>query len=631
MKRMLILLCLFAGFAANAKEKETLISSEIEKVTVFQQGAQVTRTGKGTVPTGTSLLVFGKLNPSLNGAQIRFNGKGDFTVLSTSYRYKTDTIAGWDVAKKQSDYYVQRAKLQEEITREQGWLSIYDREEQMLQANQIFGSKEDGIAIAKLKEAAEFIRERFMDIRTNRLAIQDRIAALQKQINEIDVAVSKLTGIETTTELQFFVRVNAKKQTNGEFSLTYQTAGAGWYPGYDARVNSVNEPLALTYNAFVYQNSGEDWDNVNVTVSTGQPQQKSMKPNLTPWYVNNPVQIQPTYNSGGNDPNAWLRQQPYNANIRQVTGRVTDQYGNPLIGATVMVSGTSTGTSVDVNGNYVLTIPSGYSQLQYNYIGYNSIVLSVCAANMNVVMPENSISLDEVAVSGKRDSKSITKSSFEFAEADAYYAPVTVQYTPTQTQFKIDAKYNIPSDGTHHAVKVQDIDIDANFIYQCAPKLDPKAYLTARITDWQDYNLLDGELNIYFEDSYVGKTNLRLTNVEDTLNLSMGADPGIEVRRKRIKADHKKQIIGSTQKDTREWEIEVRNNKREEIRIQIEDQIPVTTSEEVEVDAEMSSGSRLDEKTGQVTWDLSVGSGKSKDMKLKYEVRYPKGQYIRLE
>jgi uncharacterized protein (TIGR02231 family) len=124
---------------------------------------------------------------------------------------------------------------------------------------------------------------------------------------------------------------------------------------------------------------------------------------------------------------------------------------------------------------------------------------------------------------------------------------------------------------------------------------------------------------------------LRLTSVEDTLNLSLGADPGIEVRRKRIKADHKKQIIGSTQKDTREWEIEVRNNKREEIRIQIEDQIPVTLSETVEIDSEMSSGSRLDETTGRVTWELTIGSGKSKDMKLKYEVRYPKGQYIRLE
>jgi hypothetical protein len=631
MKRMLILLCLFAGFAANAKEKETLISSEIQKVTVYQQGAQVTRTGKGTVPTGTSLLVFKKLNPSLNGSQIRFNGKGEFTVLSTSYKYKTDTIAGWDIAKKQKDYQAQRAKLQAEVTREQGWLSIYDREEQMLQANQIFGSKEDGIAISKLKEAAEFIRERFLDIRTNRLAIQDRMAALQTQMAEIDVAVSKLTGIKTVTELQFYVRVNAKKQTTGEFSLTYQTSGAGWYPGYDAHVNSVNEPLDLTYNAFVYQNSGEDWDNVEVTVSTGQPQQKSMKPNLSPWYVNNPVQIQQNYNTTNGDYNAQLRQQPYNGNIRTISGRVTDQFGTPLIGATVAISGTNNGAVADVYGNYSLSIPQGYSQIQYSYIGYTNVILNVSSPNMNVILTNGGLMLDEIEITSSKKDRMTKSLDVALADTDAYYAPVTVQYTPTQTQFKIDAKYNIPSDGTHHAVKIQDIDVDANFIYQCAPKLDPKAYLTARITDWQDFNLLDGDMNIYFEDSYVGKTSLRLTSVEDTLNLSLGADPGIEVRRKRIKADHKKQIIGSTQKDTREWEIEVRNNKREEIRIQIEDQIPVTSSETVEIDSEMSSGSRLDETTGRVTWELTIGSGKSKDMKLKYEVRYPKGQYIRLE
>lgn len=632
MKRMLILLCLFAGFTVNAKEKETLISSKIEKVTVFQQGAQVTRSAKGTVPAGTSLLVFHKLNSSINGSQIRFNGKGDFTVLSTSYRYKVDTIAGWGVAKQRESLQLERNALQTEISREQGWLSIYDREEQMLQANQLFGSKEDGIAVAKLKEAAVFIRERYLDIRANRLAIQDRIAELQGKITAIDLSMAKLTGIQTTTEMQFFVRVNAKKSVSGQFSLTHQVAGAGWYPGYDAHVNSVNEPLELTYNAFVYQSSGEDWDNVKVTVSTGQPQQRSMKPNLTPWYVNAPAPIQRNYrNNNESDPNAWLKQQPYNGNIRNVQGRVTDQYGNALIGATVVIAGTSTGASVDVNGNYNLTIPAGYSQLQYSYVGYNPIVVPVSASNMNVVMMGNTITLDEIEVTASKSAR--VRSSFDMAreDEDAFYAPVAVSYTPTQTQFKIDAKYNIPSDGTHHAVKVQDIEVDANFIYQCAPKLDPQAYLTARITDWQDFNLLDGDLNIYFEDSYVGKTALRLNSVQDTLNLSLGADPGIEVRRKRVKADHKKQVIAGMQKDIREWKIEVRNNKRESISIQIEDQIPVTTSEEVEIESETSNGARITEETGQVTWELDVASGKSKDMKLKYEVRYPKGQYMRLE
>lgn len=630
MKHMLLMILAVCSLQAFSKDKEISVKTNIESVLVFQQGAQVERTGKASIPTGSSLLIFTGLSNNIDASQIRFNGKGDFTVLSSYHYYKTDTIAGWETADIRTELQRESQLIYEEIQRENGWLAIYDREETMLQQNQLFGSKEEGIAIAKLKEAAEFVRERYIDIRTQRLAIQDRVAELNSQINEINLKLGALRNIETKTQMFYAVRVNAKKPTTANVSLTYQVNGAGWRPGYDARVTSVNEPLSLIQNAFVFQTSGEEWDNVSLAISTGKPHQAHNKPYLSPWYLSEAAPIyrphQGSIGSVNSDMNNYLRNQGFNANVRNVSGRILDEFGNPMVGAQVVVPGYGTGAVTDVNGFYNVSVPPGASTLQYSYIGHGSEVFNVSSANMNVYLGSAGITLDEVQVQSKQSNSLYYRDdeAMEDANFDMNYALVAVAYTPTQTEFTIDAKYNIPSDGTQYAVQVQKIELPADFIYQCTPKLDPLAYLTARITDWEDFNLYDGPMNIYFEDSYVGKANLNLQNVEDTLALSLGPDQRIEVRRKRVKADQKKQLIAGTRKDIREWHYIVKNNKRESIRIQIDDHVPVSTTEEIEIEITDLDGGRHSESTGFILWDLELSSGKTKDFRLKYNVRYPK-------
>ena len=636
MKRMLILFFMAVTVSALAKDKETKVKTSISEATVFESGAQVVRSGKASIPAGTSLLIFDELNTAIVPSQILFNGKGDFTVLASYHRYQVDTIAGWDVAEDRKKLEKERTKLQQEIAREQGWLQIYDREEQMLQANQIFGSKEDGIEITKLKEAAEFVRQRYLDIRTKRLEIQDRIDEMNVRVYEINNELNMLGGIQTKQELQYMVRINSEKQQYAEFNLTYQVANAGWTTGYDARVNSVSEPLELIQNAHVFQNSGEDWEDIDLIISTGTPSRNHTKPNLSPWYINQqPVYQQPQPTGYRGDLNQGLRAQAYDPSVQNVQGRLLDENGQPLIGATIVVPGTTTGTVTDVNGYYNLNVPQGATTLSYNYVGYQAESLPISTYNMNVYMNSNTASLNEVVISSdaiqRIDNGSLFGGANKDNSLDLNYAPVAIAYTPTSTKFEIEAKYNIPSDGTRYVVKMQDILIPADFVYQCTPKLDPSVYLTARITDWEDYNLFDGNMNIYFEDSYVGQAQLGLQYVEDTLTLSLGQDERIEVKRRRIKADRKNQAIQGTRKDVREWNYVVRNNKRERINIQVDDHIPVTTSEEVEIEAETLDGGHLNEATGRVVWDYEIPSGKQKAFKLKYSVKYPKELYVRLE
>ena len=81
------------------------------------------------------------------------------------------------------------------------------------------------------------------------------------------------------------IHTEADAQTSGTISFGYWMQNAGWDPAYNARVESVADPLKLESIALVKQQTGEDWDRVNLSVSTGTPNRNRSKPHLTPWFL----------------------------------------------------------------------------------------------------------------------------------------------------------------------------------------------------------------------------------------------------------------------------------------------------------------------------------------------------------
>ncbi|MEO0404382.1 MAG: mucoidy inhibitor MuiA family protein, partial [Bacteroidota bacterium] len=612
MRTLLTFLLSAIILCASAQDNEITLSSTIKNVTVFQSGAQVSRIARANLPVGTHQLIFEELNPAINANQVKVTGTGDFTILSISHDYKTDTLSGWDIAKKQRELTVERQELQEQINRENGWLEIYNREEQLLQQNQIFGSNQEGTDLDKLIKAADFTRNRYLEIRTARLEIQDKVSALNKKINKINETMGSLGYIETKQQLRMIVRVKATKAEVAKFKLDYQVNNAGWYPSYDARVENIEEPMVLDYNAYVYQTSGEDWEDIKLTISTGTPKQNKVKPKLTPWNLHAqapaPVYQRPAQPTSAAQANRHLQQQAWNPNVRNVSGTLRDEYGQPLPFVSITISGSSLGTTSDANGYYSIQIPEGYGILNYNYVGYSPLTLNASSSTMNVVMGGNLIQMDAVEINtlnavGTAIYDESTSSNYSDNSGSLFkkreksqedfkvtYANVQVAYSPTQTQFSIDANYNIPSNGSHYSVRVNTHEIPADYLYQCAPKLDPTAYLTARITDWTELNLLPGKMNIYFEDTYIGESNLDLTYIEDTLQVSLGPDKNIQVRRKKLKSEHKGELMTNKKRDEAEWEIVVVNSKRQPVTIRIEDQIPLSNNDEVEIDSSLDGG-----------------------------------------
>ncbi len=617
----------------NAVEKE--IATEIDHVVVYQQGAQVERVADVSVAKGVTELVFTKLNTSIDPNQLRVTGNGNFTVLSISHRYATDTLSGAESARERNDLQRQQTALSQRINEINAQRVLFDREEQLLLNNQSFTVKDSGVDLDRLMRANTFFRERFLAIHEGRKAIDEDVKKIQNEINDLQLQMNALPPFQTETWLEILVRVEADATEAGKMLLSYWMQNAGWTPSYNARVADIEDPLRLEYQALVRQSTGEDWDNVGMSIATGTPSSNRSKPNLTP------IKLDGAYTGRamkGSVANAWLKSQPYNPNIREVRGQLYDENGSPLIGAQVRANNGAY-TTTDVNGFYTMAVPQNVSNLSYSYSGYAQETINISQPVMNVALSSSPVMLEELSIDMEEDAESLfggraerRRENFNAQAPNAMnFAAVEIGYSPTSTRFDISSKYDIPADNQPHAVRILSHELAVEYLYQATPKLDPQVYLTALFTDWEELDLLDGRMHIYFEDDYVGESQLQLDFVEDTLAISLGPDPSIQIRRKRTLREDRTSIISGKREYQRAYEFKITNRKRSDIHIQVDDQMPIAESEDIEISALKLDGGALDDETGQVLWDLDIPAGKSKTFELKYEIKAPKEMGLRVE
>ena len=180
-------------------------------------------------------------------------------------------------------------------------------------------------------------------------------------------------------------------------------------------------------------------------------------------------------------------------------------------------------------------------------------------------------------------------------------------------------------------MSINDKSIEAYYEYYAAPKLDEAAYLTAKLINWQDLNLIPGETNLFFEGTFLGKSYLDLSTDSDTLSLSLGVDKGITVKRTLLKEFSNKKFLGNNRTDTKQYEITVRNNKTVPVNIIVEDQFPISTLKEIEIDDMKYEGAKLNDETKIITWTYTIDPKQLKKMEMKYSVKYPKEKKLQLD
>ena len=263
---------------------------------------------------------------------------------------------------------------------------------------------------------------------------------------------------------------------------------------------------------------------------------------------------------------------------------------------------------------------------------------------MTVLMKEDSKSLDEVVVvgygtqsvsdklQGKTSGINIKiRGVGSIQKEESTPLPTNQVENQTAVEFVIKTPYTVVSDNKNITIEMDRYDLSADYEYYCVPKIDKDAFLLANVVDWEKYNLLEGEANIFFENTFVGKTILDVRYLSDTLNISLGRDKNVMVSRDKLKDSNKKQFFGSKKEDTKTWKVAVKNNKKQPVNFVLLDQIPVSTMEEIEVVPENLSGGTLNKDNGQVKWKFTLKPSAKNELELKYKVKYPKERTLIIE
>ena len=571
------------------------------------------------VNPGNSEIVFSGISPYINSQSIQVKGEGNFTVLSVVHKlnYLQEQAKQADMQKVDD----QKEILQDKINMENNMMSIYLNEETLLSKNQGIVAQNTGLKMTDLKDAADFHRSRLMDLKQKETEVNKTLKKLNAEMAKLNKQREELNKQATTATSEVVVKVQSNETVSADFSLSYFVDKAGWYPTYDIRVIDIKHPITMAYKANVYQSSGEDWKDVKLTLSTANPKQNGEKPQLPTWYLHYFNQ-----QSYGVNSNSY-----YNPNIRIVTGKITYENGDPVSFASVLVKGTRTGVSADANGDFSLSIPQNATTLVFSSAGMQTRELFVSSNIMNIALQKGNSDLKEVVVTSAYGIKHAARSvSSSITEASI---PLSVSEKENSTSFSFDIEipYSILNDGKVATVEMKTMEVPAQYEYYCVPKLDQDAFLTAKITDWNDLNLLEGESNLFFEGTFLGKAIINPKTAGDTLNISLGRDKNISVKRVSVKEYSKKQLLGSNKIDYRTFEINIRNNKKQSINLIVEDQFPVSTMKEVEVDKIESKEAELDSETGKLKWTIQLEPGKEKKVGFKYSVKYPKNNSIVLD
>lgn len=657
MKKIILLLSLFAALNGSGQNTDTLRPrSVITDATVFYSGAQISRSATIKLKPGKSLLIFDKLPYELNANSIQVGGLTNSKILSVKHQAEVPSSS---VKGKEEKEIEATIKFHEENIRNiKTRLSVFDIEEKVLLDNSMLGSSETVKSVAEIKLAADFYRQRFNEIRLEKLKLSGDIETESNSLKELYIKLNRISSEKQKAQSKIMVLVESEKDVSSKLSLSYYIPSAGWTPFYDFRVRDISNPLSVVYNANVFQSSGEDWTNIKIKLSTSNPALSGEIPQLDAWYLG-----RTNYNQKPDE---------QNSNDGALKGRILDKTTKePIPFVTITLESNNrqiAGTTSDFEGNYTIKpVASGRYDLKASFVGYkpvmvSNIVISSGKTSFNdIYLEETVINIESLEVAdykvpliskdgtlvGRSEAPDIVNSLS--GKVAGISVSRTHNYKPSREvvtndlisntlrteianlEYTIEIPYSVPSDGQDYAIRIKESAIPVDYIYHAIPKLSGDVFLTAELTNWNELNLLPGKAGIYYQGTFVGETQLNTDFSGDTLSISLGRDKSIFISREGDKEKFDKKIIGNNIREVAGWKITVKNNKSIPVKMLVQDQYPLSERKSVLIEQLGAPDAKVNSYNGKITWTLDLQAGEKKELNFSYSVKYPKYEDITLD
>ncbi len=546
MKYLLIYLAIAISLQANAQTSRTM-NPKLQRATVYLSGAHLYYSESINLLPGNNELIFENISPYITEASLQASSKGG-AVMEVKHllKYKEKVIVT-----KQYDKEIQNVL---DSLEELGYLMkdidnkkyVLATEKNMLLNNRIIKGDPIRDSIPLLKEGMQFLKEKLNAIYEEELKLDRTKSKFSKVKNKLDERHNSLLLLQSGQDQsnnsaaqpihQVVVTIFAETPMATQLSFNYFVPYANWTPIYDLQASSTTNNFQLKYFANVTQNTGLDWNSVNLTLSTSNPGESNVKPALNPWYL--------------------------------------------------------------------------------GYLAYDK---------KRVYEQSNA----RVPVEAETKYKTLDLKKEDMDDANNLEKYVAVTQNIIRTEYEIKLNYNIAADGKTHKVLINQRELPMLLQFASVPKICTDAFLLARVTGWEDMNIIPGAARITFDGAYVGEMYLNASTTSDTMDINLGRDKTIAITRKKIKENYKEKIIDDEKIETRTIEIVVRNTKNIPIEIVLEDQIPVVQgTSDIKVKLLKDDGAELDEVTGKLTWNVKLGVKDTRKLVFSYEIRHPKNKPV---
>lgn len=276
MKSLSTVFILFISLVSFAQNVET--NADIKHITVFTNRAQISSNVTANLKSGLSKIIISDLASTIDANSIQVGGKGDFVLLAVNF--EKDFIS-----KKIQNLEDSLEMLQSEIDKTEMLLDVNKNEEEMVMDNTKIKSDNDDLFADDLEAMSKYFKKKLTDIGTQKLELEAKKKALEAKKTAIENQI-KTDPSRKLPLGKIILKVKANKATVANLDLKYLVYGTGWRPNYDIRVANTESPVNLKYKAEVFQNTGVNWNNVSLSLSTAQVNSRTVKPELYPQYLN---------------------------------------------------------------------------------------------------------------------------------------------------------------------------------------------------------------------------------------------------------------------------------------------------------------------------------------------------------
>lgn len=642
---------LFLTFSVIVLAQEKTVDSKVIEATVFKDRAMVTRAAEINLLKGENQIKFSQLTTDIKDESVRISatGNGEIKILDVKVERKFTT----EIRKDEINALQKKLDaLKSEMMVATDQIAIYDSKKQFIEslkaesvkyANQKILSSTN--STKEWNDILNFVDNNLKEIYSGIREQSAKRSKIDEEIKALQLTINQSQGVEQKNYKEIVVKIESSQNTKADIQTSYIVNSASWYPIYDARVDSKIKQVELDFFGMVHQSTGEDWKDIKLTFSTADPLSVKSLPKLEPWFVDVvPLPFNNTNLRSGRVDEVQFQVGGYSATYDQnwglpkgmgaITGYIMDAAtGEPLIGANVVISGSSIGSSTDVDGKYYLAnLNAGTYNIRYFYLGYNTASINISikekyVANLNVPLTPSGITVDEIVVVSEPPVVHKSTNTVKVVDSDEQPNIIfsEIKAKDISTTFELNTKNTIPSDNSSHKVTIAINNLPIDFSYTSIPKVLEKVYVKGKVANKNDYPLLEGEINIFVDNDFVNRTFLNTIVPTDTLELALGVDESIKCEKiLKNRFVESKGLFNGSRLITYDYEIKIINNRKTAEEISIYDQLPISRNEKFKT--ELILPNDMEEKLNdrkELKWNIKLNAGETKIIPLKFTIEFP--------